>query len=621
MSARLTFGVKSDSEKVNKINLWITRKIRYDVKGYITHRDKPWSVKKTIRKRKGMCGEYSQLFKQLCESAGISCLVVNGYSKNFMTDNGDAFFVEDHSWNIFKIGSKWHLSDLTWASGQLVIRYSPLFVLQYKLKLRKFPYELMYKKKFDPYYLFSNGIEFGLDHFPNTKQYQLLKDERELMDFENLYGIKDSIDNYVKRSVGNEKTECEICENNLNRDPIDLKYVSSKEHLIDNPRNTFSYLHYFIPYDIKTCLNVEGDTNRIKEEIDRYETYLPYINCTKENIDLNYRMNKNQITNKKRIFRYEYLNKYKAALRQNQKAIGTNRYFSKKLNRYIFTQKIKYFFKFRSLLLYRILLPVAPATQTKRESKRLTRLKTKKTVARNNSISSLNECNSLISEINERDSLLNTKLKQSLQYYKYNNKAHSILNENRGAFLDVYDYGIMGAQDSIICRSGLITGFLNNSVTDTKIIYKQMRAYIKLQKEFLFYMSKYKKYIIQSASNDIVLNPYKMELRAADSVINRYYSSFVDQMNLRSELAGIHLDDNSSLKVYKKDCKKLLYQENFYHQCRELFEKNYFKRDRFVKRKHYKMDSKYIKLRIRILKKQLKTEKRKALKRQTLNKN
>jgi hypothetical protein len=531
LSTRITLFAKTDSQKVDHINHWITRHIKYDIKGYLTQRDKPWSSKKTIRKRKGLCGEYSQLFTDLCAQAGVKSVVVKGYSKNITTDNGDIFFTEDHAWNIFKMDEKWYLSDLTWAAGYLQIRYSPFYYYTYRLKLRKFPFKMTFKRDYDDFYLYNNGVQFSILHFPNASDYQLLKQPRSLDDFENHYLWYDTVRTYYLSNLNNAKYTCDQCENDPNREKLGKEYEISKQHLEENPRNTFSYLKNFVAYDRINATDVKEDTLRIKEEMKRYNKILPATICAGENVNLDYKINKGQIANKKRIFRNDYFNRYKITLRQNQKAVTTNKYFIKKSGRYIFSQKIRYFFKFKSLLLYRILLPIAPATQTKAERKRLRRYTDKKQDARNNSIASVNECNKLLSSISERDSLLGVKLLNAEKNYESNKVLHEYVHKRRFAFDDGYDLGMISEQDSIITRASVITNYLNSSTNDVKIIYKHLHEYIKLQKEFLFHMRKYKKYIIRCAYNDTKLDPYKMELRAADSIINNYYTRSLSKWN------------------------------------------------------------------------------------------
>jgi hypothetical protein len=91
-------------------------------------------------------------------------------------------------------------------------------------------------------------------------------------------------------------------------------------------------------------------------------------------------------------------------------------------------------------------------------------------------------------------------------------------------------------------------------------------------------------------------------------------------MEFRSDLIGQHGEHNRTIRSLKRDCKTLLYEENFAHKCRDMFENNYFKKNRVVKRAQVKRDTKYIKLKLRVLNKELKTERRKAQRRKTVGK-
>lgn len=231
-----------------------------------------------------------------------------------MYDNGDIFFTEDHAWNTFKMDGKWYLSDLTWASGYLQVKYSWFYYYTWRLKLRKMPFKFKYKKNYDPFFLYNNGVKFSILHFPMAPDYQLLKEPRSIHDFENQFLFIDSLKRYYDENISNAQIACDQCENDPSRDPIELDLEISKQHLNDNPRNTFSYLKNFVAHDAINAEDVGVDTFKIKDEIKRYEGMMPYTICSFENVNLDHKVNKWQNSNKNRIFRNEYFNRYKSAL-------------------------------------------------------------------------------------------------------------------------------------------------------------------------------------------------------------------------------------------------------------------------------------------------------------------
>lgn len=58
-------------------------------------------------KGKAVCQGYSQLAYKMLTEAGVKCYFISGKA-----DNGKK--VEDHAWNMVKIGKKWYYMDVTW---------------------------------------------------------------------------------------------------------------------------------------------------------------------------------------------------------------------------------------------------------------------------------------------------------------------------------------------------------------------------------------------------------------------------------------------------------------------------------------------------------------------------
>ena len=72
LTKKLTAGYTSDEEKLRAIYVWITSNISYDVsrfkRGVTSHN----SIETTLRKRKALCAEYSELFVAMCNYAALS---------------------------------------------------------------------------------------------------------------------------------------------------------------------------------------------------------------------------------------------------------------------------------------------------------------------------------------------------------------------------------------------------------------------------------------------------------------------------------------------------------------------------------------------------------------------
>ena len=110
---------KSRLEQVHEIYTWITNNIKYDVKAYL-HGDYTYkSADEIIRKRKGICKDYSELFNEMCHYAGIESYTVVGYVKDPNYWPGDNIYRSNHCWNAVYIDSLWYVADLTWGSSNL----------------------------------------------------------------------------------------------------------------------------------------------------------------------------------------------------------------------------------------------------------------------------------------------------------------------------------------------------------------------------------------------------------------------------------------------------------------------------------------------------------------------
>ena len=104
---------------VKTFSYWIMQNISYDISGFLNDVYNTEGIKGTLRNKKGVCQDYSELFKAMCDRAGIRCYVITGYAKSFNYKPGDRFTRSNHSWNVVCLDSTYMLMDLTWSSGCL----------------------------------------------------------------------------------------------------------------------------------------------------------------------------------------------------------------------------------------------------------------------------------------------------------------------------------------------------------------------------------------------------------------------------------------------------------------------------------------------------------------------
>ncbi|MFN8252022.1 MAG: transglutaminase domain-containing protein [Ferruginibacter sp.] len=135
LSKDLTSIFTDNKLKVRAIFRWITENIAYDYKFINKGREvkKPdcdnavnceqriaeWKgeyVKKVLQTKKGVCSGYAELFKTLCDIAGIKTEVVEGYARTKPYQVGNHISV-NHAWNAVLLDSNWYFLDATWAAG------------------------------------------------------------------------------------------------------------------------------------------------------------------------------------------------------------------------------------------------------------------------------------------------------------------------------------------------------------------------------------------------------------------------------------------------------------------------------------------------------------------------
>ena len=142
---QMSFGQSSDVPSIIKqIDLqedtiravydWVTENIAYDVQELKKLKNKSSSkpkkisykaakdrknerFKRVLRRKKGVCEDYSLLFDSLLTTLGYESIVVSGYIKD---PKGNLNLQLGHAWNAVKVQGEWKLYDLTWGAGYVI---------------------------------------------------------------------------------------------------------------------------------------------------------------------------------------------------------------------------------------------------------------------------------------------------------------------------------------------------------------------------------------------------------------------------------------------------------------------------------------------------------------------
>ena len=157
-----------DSVKIRGAYIWITDNIRYDLVKMKKNKPQTQSftysdqreledmekkyklnqAEQTVKKKKGVCEDYSNLLAQICEQLNIECKVVTGYAKTKPSEIGMHIKTTNHAWNIVKINNRWRLIDATWGAGYIDDRTDK------------------WKKSFNDFYFFTDPLQLSYSHFP-----------------------------------------------------------------------------------------------------------------------------------------------------------------------------------------------------------------------------------------------------------------------------------------------------------------------------------------------------------------------------------------------------------------------------------------------------------------------
>lgn len=135
--SRIEKDFSKDEEKVRAAFFWLAKNIRYNLKEYYnpTTRSYRFSYSNeaeklakmkaakdkiitiAFRTKKGVCEEYAQGFKKICDLLQIEAKVIKGYVRNSPSEIGKPKRESNHAWNAVKLNNKWLLLDATWAAG------------------------------------------------------------------------------------------------------------------------------------------------------------------------------------------------------------------------------------------------------------------------------------------------------------------------------------------------------------------------------------------------------------------------------------------------------------------------------------------------------------------------
>ena len=286
---------KTDNDKIRAIFYWTASNISYDVENMFVSNSKGTSedkIKNTLKTRKGVCSDYTEIFNDLANKVGIKAVIVSGYTKQ----NGVIDTVS-HAWCAAKINNKWYLFDPTWGSGFVnngmffeKIDNSYFKVSPLKSIASHIPFDYLWQ--FLNYPITNQEFYEGKTQINKSKEY--FDFESEIAKYESLseiYKLYDSAERIEKNGVNNAL----ILERLKNKDK-NIAYLVQKTNveklnMIANECNqAINLLNDFIYYRNKRFSPALSD-NEIKNMIVKPKEKL--VKCQNELYDIGYIGNEN----------------------------------------------------------------------------------------------------------------------------------------------------------------------------------------------------------------------------------------------------------------------------------------------------------------------------------------
>ena len=155
-------------DKARAIYYWITHNIKYDIKAARTNNIVKNTPTEVLLYRKAVGIGFASLFQDMCSSANIRCLVVDGFIKNNINQIGENSTEINHSWAVVQLGQSSetrHYVDPALGSG-FADADMKIFTTYYT----------------DAYF-FTEKATFNLQHYPDNEAWKLGIDQKNKNDF------------------------------------------------------------------------------------------------------------------------------------------------------------------------------------------------------------------------------------------------------------------------------------------------------------------------------------------------------------------------------------------------------------------------------------------------------
>ena len=145
-------------DKARAIYYWIAHHISYDVKAARSNSMLKNSPTEVLQSRRAVGIGFASLFQDMCSSADIRCLTVDGFVKNNTEQINEKGAEINHSWAVVQLGTspdEWYYVDPAWGSGYA------------SADMKEFT------QSYTDAYFFADKTNFNLQHFPDNEAWKL----------------------------------------------------------------------------------------------------------------------------------------------------------------------------------------------------------------------------------------------------------------------------------------------------------------------------------------------------------------------------------------------------------------------------------------------------------------
>ncbi len=162
-------------DKARAIYYWVAHNINYDVKAIRSNNTTKNTPAEVLLTRKAVGIGFASLFQDMCSSADIRCLTVDGFVKYNTQQIGEKDQEINHSWAVVQLGEspeEWYYVDPAFGSGYL------------NADMKEFT------KVYTDAYFFTDKATFNLQHFPDNNAWKLGSAPKNKKDFFDMPVVK-----------------------------------------------------------------------------------------------------------------------------------------------------------------------------------------------------------------------------------------------------------------------------------------------------------------------------------------------------------------------------------------------------------------------------------------------